>query len=170
MATETARPLTATERTSTGQTSTAYVYLVAAVVSLGSFLMGYSLVIISGAIIFLKTVFNLNPAQLGFAVSSSAIGCILGPLIGGAIGELGRKKALTLTGILFAVSAVGTAFPSSVAEFNLFRIVGGLGVGIASAVLPMYLSEIAPARMRGRLVAVYQLAMVIGGLSSTIVS
>jgi len=171
MATETAGSLTATGDTSAGQTSTAYVFLVAAVVSLGSFLMGYSLVIISGAIIFLKTAFSLNPTQLGFAVSSSAIGCILGPLVGGSIGDLlGRKKALTLTGILFAASAIGTAFPTSIFEFNLFRVVGGVGVGIASAVLPMYLSEIAPARIRGRLVAVYQLAMVVGGLSSTIVS
>src|ERR1700730_18439024 len=114
MATETAGPLTGKGPTSTGQTSTAYVFLVAAVVSLGSFLMGYSLVIISGAIIFLKTAFSLTPTQLGFAVSSSAIGCLLGPLVGGSIGDLlGRKKALSLTGVVFAASAIGTAFPTN---------------------------------------------------------
>ena len=166
MATETAKPLVKTARI-----STAYVYFVAVVVSLGSFLIGYCLVIISGAIIFLKARFNLNPAEVGFAVSSAAGGCILGPLIGGAIADaMGRRRALTLTGILFAASALGTALPSSMLEFNIFRVIGGMGVGIASAVLPIYLSEIAPARIRGRLVAVYQLAMVIGGLSSVTVS
>ena len=155
----------------TARISTAYVYFVAVVVSLGSFLIGYCLVIISGAIIFLKARFNLSPAEVGFAVSSAAGGCILGPLIGGAIADaMGRRRALTLTGILFAASALGTALPSSMLEFNIFRVIGGMGVGIASAVLPIYLSEIAPARIRGRLVAVYQLAMVIGGLSSVTVS
>ena len=149
MATETARPLVKTARI-----STAYVYFVAVVVSLGSFLIGYCLVIISGAIIFLKARFNLSPAEVGFAVSSAAGGCILGPLIGGAIADaMGRRRALTLTGILFAASALGTALPSSMLEFNIFRVIGGMGVGIASAVLPIYLSEIAPARIRGRLVA-----------------
>ena len=166
MATETAKPLVKTARI-----STAYVYFVAVVVSLGSFLIGYCLVIISGAIIFLKARFNLNPAEVGFAVSSAAGGCILGPLIGGAIADaMGRRRALTLTGILFAASALGTALPTSMLAFNIFRMIGGMGVGIASAVLPIYLSEIAPARIRGRLVAVYQLAMVIGGLSSVTVS
>jgi sugar porter (SP) family MFS transporter len=157
--------------TQTEHGETLYVYLIAAVAAVGGFLMGYDLQVIGGAIIFLKKVFDLSPAAIGFAISSAAIGCIVGPAIGGALGDsVGRRWTLALAGLFFGVAAAGTAFPKDLTQFNAYRILGGLGVGIASVSSPMYLAEVSPARIRGRLVSLYQLAMVTGGLSSVITS
>jgi sugar porter (SP) family MFS transporter len=157
--------------TETENATTLYVYLISAVAAVGGFLMGYDLVVIGGAIIFLKKVFDLSPAAVGFAVSSVAIGCIVGPAIAGALGDrLGRRWTLALAGLCFGAAAIGTAFPKDLIQFNAYRILGGLGVGIASVSSPMYLAEVSPARIRGRLVTLYQLAVVTGGLSSIIAS
>ena len=148
-----------------------YLYFVAVVAAVGGFIFGYDLSIIAGASLFLKEEFALSPFWLGFAVSSAVIGCIIGPLAGGGLTDRwGRKKALYLCAILFGVSAIGTALPRTMLEFYIFRILGGMGVGLASIVSPMYIAEVAPARMRGRLVLVNQLAIVVGSLSSIIVS
>ena len=148
-----------------------YLYFVAVVAAVGGFIFGYDLSIIAGASLFLKEEFALTPLWLGFAVSSAVIGCIIGPLAGGGLTDRwGRKKALYLCAILFGVSAIGTALPRTMLEFYIFRILGGMGVGLASIVSPMYIAEVAPARMRGRLVLVNQLAIVVGSLSSIIVS
>jgi MFS transporter, SP family, arabinose:H+ symporter len=148
-----------------------YVYLISAVAALGGLLMGYHLVIIGAAIIFLKTAFDLSPVAIGFAVSSAAIGCVVGPAVAGSLGErIGRKWTLAIAGCFFGAAAVGTAFAGNLVQFNAFRILGGLGVGIASVSSPMYLAEVAPARIRGRLVTCYQLAVVTGGLASIVVS
>lgn len=148
-----------------------YVYLISAVASVGGFLMGYHLVIIGAAIIFLKNAFGLSPVAVGFAVSSAAIGCIVGPAIAGTLGErLGRRWTLALAGLLFGAAAIGTAYAGNLIQFNAYRILGGVGVGIASVSSPMYLAEVAPARIRGRLVTLYQFAVVTGGLSSIVVS
>ena len=148
-----------------------YVYLISIVAAVGGFLFGYDLSIISGAVLFLKQEFSLSPFWIGFAVSSAVIGCMLGPLVGGALTDRwGRKKTLIFTAILFGVSAIGTALPRTMTEFYAFRILGGIGVGISSIVSPMYIAEVAPARIRGRLVLVNQLAIVIGSLCSIIVS
>lgn len=149
----------------------AYVYLVSAIAALAGFLFGYDLSIVSGAVIFLKDYFHLSAFQLGFAVSSASIGCILGPVLGGPLSDrIGRKRALYLTGVIFGVGVVGTVFPKSISEFNVYRIVGGVGVGLGSVLAPMYIAEIAPATMRGRLVTINQLAIVTGSLSSIVVS
>ncbi|MBI2843666.1 MAG: sugar porter family MFS transporter [Armatimonadetes bacterium] len=148
-----------------------YVYLVSAIAAVGGFLFGYDLSIISGAAIFLRREFDLNSFQMGLAMSSALIGCVIGPLFGGGLSDrFGRKRTLVLTSVLFGVSAVGTALPRNILEFDLFRIVGGVGVGLASVVSPMYIAEISPARIRGRLVTINQLAIVVGSLSSIIVS
>lgn len=150
---------------------TRYLYGVALVAAVGGFIFGYDLSIIAGASLFLKEEFALSPFWLGFAVSSAVIGCILGPLFGGGLTDRwGRKKALVFCAILFGVSAIGTALPRTMTEFYIFRIVGGVGVGLASIISPMYIAEVAPARMRGRLVLVNQVAIVVGSLSSIIVS
>lgn len=141
------------------------------VAAVGGFLFGYDLAVISGAIIFLKKYFSLNPTQMGFAVSCAMLGCIAGPILGGTLSDrLGRKKTLMMTASLFAVGAVGTALCGGLWQFNAFRILGGIGVGLASVVSPMYIAEVAPARIRGGLVTLNQLAIVVGVIASYIVS
>lgn len=148
-----------------------YVYLVSLVAAVGGFLFGYDISIISGAIIFMKQEFNLTGASLGFVMSSAQIGCVFGALLGGTICDLfGRRKALFFSSILFGLSTIFTAIAPSIGVFNVFRIIGGLGVGLASIVSPMYIAEIAPSSIRGRLVTLNQFAICIGLLSAIIVS
>lgn len=148
-----------------------YALFIAIVAAIAGFLFGYDLVIISGAAIFIKDYFGLSPAQFGFAVSSAILGCIAGPFLGAWLCDwIGRKSTLMLSGILFAVGALGAALAGTIGIFNLFRIVGGLGVGVSSLAAPLYISEIAPARLRGRLGIMYQLAITIGCLAAAVVS
>lgn len=148
-----------------------YVYAISAIAAMGGFLFGYDLDVIVGAIIFLQRGFQLTPVQVGFAVSCATIGCIIGPLVGGPMADwLGRRKTLVLTACIFSVGTIGTIFPRTIAEFDIFRIVGGLGIGLASVTSPMYIAEISPSRLRGRLVTVNQLAIVAGALSSILVA
>ena len=148
-----------------------YAFYIAFVASLGGFLFGYDLVIISGAQIFLRDQFALTPQQFGFATSSAILGCIAGPACGGWMCDrFGRKATLIMAAVLFALSAVGTALAHNILFFNTFRIVGGVGVGLASLASPMYIAEIAPAERRGRLGLMYQLAITIGAVAATIVS
>lgn len=148
-----------------------YVYLISIIAAVGGFLFGYDISIISGAAIFMKQEFNLSGASLGFLMSSAQIGCIFGAMLGGTICDrYGRKKALFFSSILFGISTIFTAFAPSVGVFNVFRMIGGLGVGLASIVSPMYIAEIAPSSIRGRLVTLNQFAICIGLLSAVIVS
>ena len=148
-----------------------YLYFLTMLAAVGGFLFGYDLSIIAAATPFLKNEFSLSPFLLGFAVSSAVIGCILGSLgFGGLTDRWGRKKALYLCAILLGVSAIGTALPRTMLVFSIFRILGGMGVGLTSIVSPMYIAEVAPARLRGRLVWGHQLAIVIGSLASLLVS
>lgn len=143
--------------------NTRTVYLLTAVAALGGLLFGYDTAVISGAIGFLKIKFQLNAAMMGWAASSAIIGCIFGALFAGwASDRFGRKKVLLLTAVLFAVSAAGAAVPADLTQFAVFRFIGGLGIGAASMVSPLYITELAPAGIRGRLVSYYQLAIVIG--------
>jgi sugar porter (SP) family MFS transporter len=147
------------------------VYSIAAVAALGGFLFGFDLSIISGAIIYLKEVFQLSDVEEGFAMGSAAIGCMLGPFFVSRLSDRwGRKKALLASAILFGASTVGTALPGNITEFNIWRIVGGLGVALSAVVAPMYIAEISPPRIRGRLVAVNQLAIVVGSLAANVVA
>ena len=148
-----------------------YVVFVSFVAALGGFLFGYDLVMISGAVIFLKEEYGLSAAGLGFTTASAVIGCIVGPIAGSRLCDLlGRKRTLITANILFGISAIGTALPETIDQFNFFRVIGGIGCGLASVASPMYLAEIAPARLRGRLVMIYQLAIVVGAFSATLVA
>lgn len=135
------------------------------IVALGGMLFGYDTAVISGANEALRVYFALSPAELGFAVSSTLIGCVGGAFVAGKISDkIGRKKSLLIASILFFLSAIGTAVPESLTVFVLFRIFGGIGVGIASIVSPMYIAEIAPSNKRGGLVSCNQFCVILGML------
>lgn len=145
--------------------NTAYVVLVCLVAALGGLLFGYDTAVIAGAIGFLQAHFDLDPAMKGWAASSALLGCVLGVSFAGILSDrAGRKKTLLFSACLFLVSAVGTALAGSFAHFVLARILGGVGIGIASMASPMYIAEITPARIRGRMVSANQLAIISGML------
>ncbi len=145
--------------------SVGYVYRVALVAAVGGLLFGYDTAVIAGAIDHLEVRFNLTELATGWAAASALLGCIGGAAFVGMLSDwLGRKKVLLLAAIFFAISAIGSAIPQSLAAFAAARILGGFGVGAASMLSPLYIAEIAPARIRGRLVSVNQLTIVCGML------
>ena len=147
------------------QGSIVYLTLVCLAATLGGLLFGYDTAVISGAIGFLETHFELSPDMVGWAAGCALLGCVFGAAMAGVISDrLGRKKVLVLSAILFLISAIGTAVPHALTQFVIFRIIGGIGVGAASMTSPMYIAEISPARIRGRMVSVNQLAIVFGML------
>ncbi len=142
-----------------------FIALVTVVAALGGLLFGYDTAVIAGAIGFLQTHFQLDPAMKGWAAASALLGCVLGVSFAGIFSDrMGRKKSLVLSGILFLASAIGTAIPNEFYLFVLFRMLGGIGVGVASMASPMYIAEITPANVRGRMVSVNQFAIVTGML------
>jgi len=142
-----------------------YVLLITCIAALGGLLFGYDTAVIAGAIGFLQTHFNLDPIMKGWAAACALLGCIIGVSFAGVFSDkVGRKMTLWLAGMLFLISAVGTAVPKDFIVFVLFRILGGVGVGIASMASPMYIAEITPAAIRGRMVSVNQFAIVSGML------
>jgi sugar porter (SP) family MFS transporter len=142
-----------------------YLYTFAA--ALGGLLFGFDTAVISGTIPFIADFFNLNDTLLGYAVSSALIGCVIGAISVGKPGDLfGRRTMLRVMAVLFFVSAIGTGLANSLSVFVIFRFIGGLAVGGASVLSPMYISEISPAKTRGRFVATAQLAIVIGILTA----
>lgn len=149
-----------------GAGSSAYLTLVCFVATLGGLLFGYDTAVIAGAIEYLEQFFTLSPAMKGWMASSALAGCALGAMLAGVLSDhLGRKKVLVLCAILFVISAVGTALPRTQWEFVIYRALGGVGVGAASMTSPMYIAEISPARIRGRMVSLNQLAIVFGMLA-----
>ncbi len=145
--------------------STVYLIGVCLVAALGGLLFGYDTGVINGSLKFVQLKFELNAAMKGFAASSALIACIFGAAFAGTLSDhLGRKKVLILSAALFLISAVGTALPKNLTQFIIFRIIGGLGVGAASMTSPMYIAEIAPARIRGRMVSLNQFAIIFGML------
>ena len=154
-----------TARVAEERGSGVYIWLVCIVAALGGLLFGYDTAVISGAIGFLQKRFELDPKWTGWAASSALLGCIAGVALAGLLSDwLGRKKTLIFAAILFLISGIGTAVPRNLAEFVIFRIIGGVGVGAASITSPMYIAEISPARIRGRMVSVNQFAIVWGML------
>ncbi len=148
------------------QGSLSYLVLICFVATLGGLLFGYDTAVIAGAIGFLKQHFGLSPMQEGWTAASALVGCVLGAMLAGVMSDhLGRKKVLILCAILFIISAIGTAVPQSQLVFVIYRALGGIGVGAASMTSPMYIAEVSPARIRGRMVSLNQLAIVFGMLA-----
>lgn len=140
-----------------------YSVFIALIVALGGFLMGFDASVISGVIKFVSVEFNLTPAQHGFAVASLTLTSTLAMMFAGPVSDrIGRKKVLIVSALLFFISAVYSALAPSYLHLVTARMIGGLGVGSALIVPPMYIAEIAPPRMRGRLVSFNQLNIVIG--------
>lgn len=140
-----------------------FLILAATVAALGGLLFGFDTAVISGTTPFLQPYFGLNDIALGWTVSSLLIGCIIGVISSGKPGDvLGRRKTLLIAASLFVISAIGSALSAHLAVFIIFRVMGGIAVGTASMLSPMYISEISPAAKRGTLVSLNQLAIVIG--------
>jgi sugar porter (SP) family MFS transporter len=133
------------------------------VAAIGGLLFGFDTAVINGAIVFLKRQFSLNDSQTELAASSILMGCVLGASLAGILSDkFGRKRLLISAAALFAISSVGAALPANLGQFVTARLFGGLAIGIASMLSPLYISEISPAAIRGRLVALNQLAIVCG--------
>jgi len=140
-----------------------YLFFIGIIAALGGFLFGYDTAVISGTIGMVTSQYQLDSMMEGWFVSSALIGCIIGVLFAGDLSDrFGRKRILITAGILFSVSAMGCAFTGSHTELIIYRLLGGVGVGVASMLSPLYLSEISPASIRGRMVVLYQFAITIG--------
>jgi SP family sugar porter-like MFS transporter len=142
----------------------AYVWAVSLVGAMGGLLFGYDWVVIGGAKPFYEKYFHLTDAsQQGWAMSCALIGCLLGALASAALSDkFGRKRLLVVAALLFAVSSIGTGAARDFSSFVAWRIAGGVAIGLASSLAPMYIAELAPAHLRGKLVSLNQLTIVIG--------
>ncbi|WP_203257225.1 sugar porter family MFS transporter [Hyunsoonleella ulvae] len=148
-----------------------YLLFLALVSAMGGFLFGYDWVVIGGAKPFYELFFNISsePTLQGWAMSSALIGCIFGAVVSGFVADkFGRKQPLILAAALFIISAFGTGYVNEFTPFIIYRLIGGLGIGLASTLSPMYIAEIAPAKYRGQFVAINQLTLVIGILAAQI--
>ena len=140
-----------------------FLTLLTVTATLGGFLFGFDTAVISGTISFVKNQYAMSPLMEGWYVSSALVGCIAGVAASGKLGNIfGRKKVMLLSALLFMLSAIGCAFAPGAFVLIVFRLIGGLGIGVASVICPMYISEMAPSRVRGKLVTYYQLAITIG--------
>jgi SP family arabinose:H+ symporter-like MFS transporter len=144
-----------------------YLAVAATLSALGGVLFGYDNIVISGAIHYLSLHFALTPAGTGWAAGCALVGCIAGSASAGAVADyLGQKKALAICAACFGLSSLGIWFSRDLGQFVAWRLLAGLGIGAASIVCPMYIAEIAPTRLRGRLVTLYQLGIVLGILAA----
>jgi len=141
-----------------------YVWLISVVAAMGGLLFGWDWVVIGGAKPFFQRYFALtSEAQIGWANSCALIGCLIGALVAGALSDkFGRKRLLIVAALLFAVTSLGNALAHNFSIFIAWRILGGVAIGLASSLSPMYISEVAPAQVRGKLVSINQLTIVIG--------
>jgi len=134
-------------------------------------LFGYDNIVISGAIGYLSQLFHLDAAGVGWAAGCALVGCIAGCAAAGAVADyLGKKKGLALCALCFALSSVGLLFAANLHQFVFWRLIGGVGIGAASVISPNYIAEIAPTRVRGRCVTLYQLGIVVGILAAVFVN
>jgi len=148
-----------------------YLLMISIIASFGGLMFGFDIAIISGTVPFIKDYFMLNDIQLGWGVSSLLVGCIFGAMIAGISSDhYGRKRMLIITALFFAVSCAGTGLAKDFTFFYSMRIFGGIAVGGASTLSPMYISEVSPSKYRGRMVVLYQMSIVIGILISYVVN
>jgi SP family xylose:H+ symportor-like MFS transporter len=148
-----------------------YIIGISFISALGGYLFGFDFAVISGALPFLRTEFQLDAWWEGFLTGSLALGCIIGCLIAGRVTDrYGRKPGLMLSAFIFAVSSIAIAVSPDLTFFVVMRFIAGIGVGMASMVCPMYIAEISPAKVRGRNVAINQLTIVIGILVTNLVN
>ena len=151
--------------------SLSYVILLATVAAISGFLFGFDTAVINGVLLLLRRQFALSDLQTEIAASSLLLGCLLGAAGASMVGDrYGRKKSLIFSAVLFAVSSLGAAVASTVAIFSVARLLGGLAIGLASVLTPVYIAEISPSKNRGTLVSLNQLAIVIGILAAYLVS
>lgn len=144
-----------------------YVAFLSIVAALGGFLFGYDTAVISGTISRVAGQFELDSLQSGWYVGSALVGSIMGVMVAGAMSDrFGRKKTMLISATLFTISAIGCALSGNWDQLVIFRIIGGIGIGIVSIVCPLYISEVSVASHRGRMVSLYQLAITIGFLGA----
>jgi sugar porter (SP) family MFS transporter len=151
---------------------TRYIWTISLVAALGGLLFGWDWVVIGGAKPFFESYFELkNPAVVGWANSCALIGCLVGALLAGGLSDkFGRKRLLILAALLFVVTSIGNALAGNFSVFIAWRMLGGVAIGLASSLSPMYIAEIAPAGMRGKLVSINQLTIVIGILMAQFIN
>lgn len=151
-----------------------FLWLICIVAAMGGLLFGYDWVVVGGAKAFYEPHFNITdntPFMRGWAMSSALFGCIVGAFMSGVLTDrFGRKRLLILSGLMFTVSAVMTGLSWGFFSYNVARIIGGLGIGLASNLSPMFIAEVSPAHVRGRFVSINQLTIVIGILAAQIVN
>lgn len=149
-----------------------YVWLISSVAAMGGLLFGWDWVVIGGAKPFFQRYFDLtSEAQIGWANSCALIGCLVGSLLAGTLSDrYGRKRLLILSALLFAVTSIGNGLAHNFTVFIAWRMFGGVAIGLASSLSPMYIAEVAPAQMRGKLVSVNQLTIVVGILLAQVIN
>ena len=153
--------------------SKGFLYFICAVSAMGGLLFGYDWVVIGGAKPFYELFFGISdsPVLQGVAMSTALVGCLVGAMVAGtAADRFGRKPLLTTAAVLFTVSAVATGLFNDFTLFNIARFIGGVGIGVASALSPMYIAEVSPAEIRGRMVSLNQMTIVLGILAAQVVN
>ena len=150
-----------------------FIYFICMVSALGGLLFGYDWVVIGGAKPFYEQYFGIaaSPLLQGVAMTTALVGCLVGAMVAGVLADrFGRKALLTVSAVLFTVSAIGTGLFNDFTMFNIARFIGGVGIGIASALAPMYIAEVSPPEIRGRMVSLNQMTIVLGILSAQVVN
>ena len=153
--------------------SKVFLYFVCCIASMGGLLFGYDWVVIGGAKPFYEEFFGISdsPVLQGVAMSTALVGCLIGAMVAGAAADrYGRKLLLIVAAMLFTISAIATGLFNDFTLFNIARFIGGVGIGVASALSPMYIAEVSPTEIRGRMVSLNQMTIVLGILAAQVVN